>query len=87
MEYTIIFIHADNTAELMKFSLEDSRAVFSAMRVGDSLHLSPTKYGCVEEKACFYKNPAGVAEAIMAVREVKTDKGLMDYASYKSGLN
>ena len=87
MEYTIIFIHADNTGELMKFSLEDSRAVFSAMREGDILHLSPTKYGRVVEKVCFYKNPQGVAEAIMAVKEVKTDKALMDYASYKSGLN
>ncbi|MEO9243587.1 hypothetical protein [Pseudomonas inefficax] len=87
MEYTIIFIHADNTGELMKFSLEDSRAVFSAMREGDSFNLSPTKYGRVVAKACFYKNPEGVAEAIMAVREVETDKGLMDYASYKSGLN
>ena len=87
MEYTIIFIHADNTGELMKFSLEDSRAVFSAMREGDSLNLSPAKYGRVVTKACFYKNPEGVAEAIMAVREVEPDKALMDYASYKSGLN
>ncbi|WP_085601974.1 hypothetical protein [Pseudomonas sp. B10(2017)] len=87
MEYTIIFIHADNTGELMEFSLEDSRAVFSAMREGDSLNLSPTKHGRVVEKTCFYKNPQGVAEAIMAVKEVETDKALMKYASYKSGLN